>query len=163
MARDWQKVNKDEVERAVESPKFIHKSKCGCGVPIFTFTTPGEVIEGRLRTCPNHDRADRARCAHIAYFSLSGHEVTIAIRLSKMLWEAIDKPKADQPRLWGQWVRIKYEGSQFTKFGHAKKIYSVAYDKGSITPNYEGVKTNVSKQSKPRESKPIRLPKFARG
>lgn len=154
--RDWQGINTDEVIKAVTSPEFIHKSACGCKISIFTFRIPGQFLEGRLRTCPNHDRADRAKCAHLFWLNDEGKEVGVAIRLSKMLWEAIEN-KGD--RLWGRWIRITYRGSIPTRFvGNAQKIYLVEYDKGTITERFETVPTKPTKNRKPRKRRPVCRP-----
>ena len=65
--------------------------------------------------------------------------MTVAIRLSKMLWDAIDSDTNKKPKLWGQWVRITYVDSVPTRFGHAKKIYLVEVNKGVFTDNFEKV------------------------
>jgi len=158
VARDWQAVNKKQVDKAALSDRFIHKGTCGCGFTIHTFRRPGEQLEGRIRPCYNHDRADRAHCAHIHYLNNVGVEVAIAIRLSKILWEAIDKETNDKPKLWGQWIRITYIGSESTQFGHARKIYLVEVDKGSITENFEAIDTHATKHLKPRKPKAIKRP-----
>jgi len=156
--RHWQAVNQTQVEKAVSSSRFIHKSACGCGFPLYTFRKPGEAIEGRLRPCENHDRADRAQCAHIHYQTVTGDGV-LAIRLSKMLWDCVDKESESKPRLWGQLIRITYKGSAPTKYGHAKKIYLVEFDRGTVTPNFQGVENHgATKQRKAREPKAVRRP-----
>lgn len=153
-ARKWQDVNRQEVDDAIESEQFINKSGCGCDIPIHTFRKPGEVLEGRVRPCYDRDRNDRARCGHLYYYDKNGDEAAVAIRLSAMLWHAIN----DEPKLWGQWIRITYKGSQWTRYGHAKKIYLVEVDKGTITENFTEVKPNVGRSRKPRKPRQIRRP-----
>jgi hypothetical protein len=156
--RRWQSVNQRQVDKAVASQRFIHKSACGCGFPLHTFSKPGESVEGRLRPCDNHDRADRAQCAHICYQTQTGQDAVLAIRLSKWLWHAVDKELGDKPRLWGRVVRITYKGSTPTKFGHAQKIYLVEVDQGSITENFQRVEDHATKSSKPRKPRAVRRP-----
>lgn len=153
--KKWHGVNKAAVEEEISSPEFIQKSLCGCKISIYTFLTPGQTLEGRLRPCPNHDRADRAKCAHIFWFIEDGKEVGVAIRLSKMLWQAIDNKKE---KLWGKWIRITYKGSIPTRFGHAKKIYLVEYDKGTVNENFETILMEPSKSRKPRKRRAVRRP-----
>lgn len=153
--RQWQAVNREQVEKAIAGQRFIHKSACGCGIALYTFRKPGESLEGRLRTCENHDRADRAECAHLHYVTDSGQEKAVAIRLSKILFDAIDKETADKPRLWGRIVRITYKGSEPTKFGHAKKIYLVEHDRAG---GLEKVALHETKKRRARKPKPIRRP-----
>jgi hypothetical protein len=157
-ASNWQAVNSQEVQKATGSTRFIHKSACGCGFPLYTFRKPGESVEGRLRTCDNHDRADRAQCAHLHYLTQTGGEAVLAIRLSKRLWKAVDSESGDKPRLWGRVVRITYKGSIPTKFGHAEKIYLVEVDQGSITEDFKGVEDHGHKSNKPRAARAIRRP-----
>lgn len=149
----WQDVNSDEVKKILASPEFVNKSACGCEIPIYTFRKIGDTLEGRVRPCRNHDRADRARAAHIH----TDEKNVVAIRLSKMLWQAINKNE-----LWGRWVRIKYQGSQRTKYGHAKKIYLVEVDRGR-GPALESVDMAgvESKSNKPRGKRKISRPMAA--
>ncbi len=155
MATDWQAVNLADVEKQIADPDFIHKSACGCLMPIHTFRIPGEYIEGRLRPCPNHDRSDRARAIHLYFPTKTEKEVGVAIRCSKMLWDAIAN---DKNPLWGKWIRITYKGSKKTTFGHAKKIYLVEYDKGVITEHFEPADVSGGKNKKPRAARRIRRP-----
>ena len=148
----WQAINSDEVEKQIDSPDSIHKSACSCKIPIFTFRIPGESLEGILRPCPGHDRADRARAAHICRIGEDG-EHCVAIRLSKMLWQTIQKN-----HLWGFYLRITYRGSVRTNFGHAKKIYLIEKDSGVFTENYESVEMESGKSNSPRKKRKIRRP-----
>lgn len=153
--RKWQGANTAEVKKEISNPEFIQKSACGCKIAIFTFLRPGEILEGRLRPCPNHDRADRAKCAHLYWTDETGKEVGVAFRMSKMLWDAIENKK---DKLWGKWIRITYKGSIPTRFGHAKKIYLVEVDKGAVTEKFETVPVRSTKSSKPRKRRAVRRP-----
>lgn len=143
--RDWQAINLAEVERQLAKSELLNRSACGCKMPIHTFRIPGEFLEGRLRPCHHHDRADRARAAHL-HIPTKNKEISVAIRLSKMLWVAIENN-----HLWGHYVKITYKGSAPTKFGHAKKLYLVEVDKGSITENFESVRMTDGTSKKPRK------------
>lgn len=156
MERNWQAANAGDVKKQVEDPKFIHRSACGCLMPIHTFRIPGDTIEGRLRPCPNHDRADRARAVHIYTPAGDDHgEIGVAIRVNKMIWDAISDK--ENP-LWGRWIKITYKGSVPTNYGHARKVYLIEYDKGTITENFVPVETTHTKQRKPRPARKIRRP-----
>lgn len=158
--RNWQGANTAEVKKEISKPEFIQKSACGCKITIYTFRIPGQTLEGRLRPCPNHDRADRAKCAHLFWFDEQGKEVGVAIRLSKMLWDAIEN-KTD--KLWGKWIRITYKGSIPTRFvGNAKKIYQVDVDKGTIAEKFESVPMKSVKSRKPRKRRAVRRPMAAK-
>jgi len=159
--RKWQSVNADQVQEALESSDFIHQTTCGCGVPLHTFRIPGESLEGYLRPCGKWDRADRAKTAELHYYTATGQKAAVAVRLSTMLWQAITTDTPETGHLWGRWVRITYKGSQATRHGHAKKIYLIEVDKGTLTPKFEGVGTHERKQSKPRSRRPIRRPAAA--
>lgn len=156
MATNWQAVNLADVEKQIADPDFIHKSACGCLMPIHTFRIPGEFMEGRLRPCPNHDRADRAQAVHL-YMPTSNGEIGVAIRCSKMIWDAIN---GNVP-LWGRFIKVTYKGSVATKFGHAKKIYLIEYDKGGFTENFSPADVGTGKSKKARPKKPIRRPSGA--
>ena len=149
---NWQEINLADVQRQIEDPDFIHKSICGCEIPIHTFRVPGESLEGRLRPCPRHDRMDRAKAAHL-YLPTKDGELGVAIRLSKTLWQTIQKN-----HLWGSYLRITYKGSVRTNFGHAKKIYLIEKDTGAITENYESIGMESGKSNKPRKKRKIRRP-----
>jgi len=155
---DFKPVNQKEVERAVGSYDFIHKSKCGCGFPIHTFRRPGEHIEGLVRPCNSHDRSDRSKCAHIHYWNQNEVQSVVAIRLTKMLWDAIDKETNEKPKLWGMYIKITYVGSQRTNFGHAKKIYLVERDTGRLTAAYSKIDTKFTANKKPRSRRKISRP-----
>ena len=150
--RDWKAVNQQEVDQYLNSPEFIHRGQCGCGVPIHSFRIPNEQLEGRLRPCRYWDRADRAKTAEIHL----SKDHAVAIRLSGMLWRAIQDNK-----LWGRWVRITYKGSIRGKFPNALKIYLVEVDKGVITEDWETIDSQVkdSKNRKSRNLRKIRRPK----
>jgi len=145
--RDWQVVNAADVEKA-------SSSGCGCDIPIFTFPREeiGKTLEGRIRPCYKRDRNDRARCAHIHFYTDSGEDAVVAIRMSAMLWQAI--ANKDNP-LWGRWIRITYEGTEPTRYGHQKKIFQVEVDKGSITEDFEPVSIKYQKSRKPRKRRPV--------
>jgi len=149
---NWQAVNLANVEEQKTIGGFIHKSACGCQMAIHTFVEPGDQIEGRVRPCPNHDRADRAGAFHL-YIPTQKGEIGVAIRLTSMLRQAIF-----DNHLWGQYIRITYKGSVPTKFGHAKKIYLVEVDKGCITEKFETVPVKYKKNRKPRKRRPIKRP-----
>ena len=155
--RDWQAVNLADVEKQISDPNFLQQSACGCKMPIHTFRIVGDSLEGRLRPCPNRDRDDRAKAAHLFIPTKNG-EIGVAIRLSKMLWAAIEN---ENDRLWGKWIRITYRGSVRTNYGHAKKIYLVEVDRGAITESFETVPTRPTKNSKPRKRRPVRRPMAA--
>jgi len=154
--RQWTAVNAKEVQKALSSPEFIHKTHCACGLPIFTFHVPGECIEGRLRPCKRIDRADRAKTAELYWHGPDGKEIGVAFRLSGMLWKPIEKES-----LWGRWVKITYVGSLRGKFPNATKIYRVEVDKAeAFTEQFLGVDTDAkdSRNRKSRKSKQIRRP-----
>lgn len=147
--RKWQEVNTAEFKKAMPV-----RSGCGCDVPIFTFRTTGQTLEGRIRPCYKRNRNDRARCAHIHSYSENGEDAVVAIRMSAMLWAAI--ANKDNP-LWGRWIRITYQGKKLMKFGRAMNIFLVEVDKGSVTENFESVpvKPEDCKSRKPRKRRPI--------
>ena len=151
--------NADQVAEKIESDEFIHKEKCGCGLPIHTFRIPGEQLEGRLRPCRTWNRADRAKTAELWWPAPDGKEQGVAFRLTKMLWQAVLKDS-----LFGRWVRITYKGSIREKhLQYATKVYLVEYDKNeAITESFERVQTNGDKKSrKHRQKKPIHRPAAA--
>lgn len=152
MKRVWQDVNKTELEKAKEAGLF--QSGCGCDIPIFTFRTVGQTLEGRIRPCYKRDRNDRARCGHVHSYNAAGEDTAVAIRLSAMLWTAISNK--DNP-LWGRWIRITYEGKKPMAFGRALKLYKVEVDKGTIIENFEPVPVNPEdcKNHKPRKRRPV--------
>ncbi len=145
--------NAAQVAEAIESDDFIHKEKCGCGLSIYTFRIPGEQLEGRLRPCRSWDRGDRAKTAELWWPVPNSKEQGVAIRLSKMLWQAVN---ADD--LFGRWVRITYKGSKREKhLQYATKIYLVEYDKHeAITESFERVQIDGKKSRKFRAKKPVR-------
>ncbi|MFZ2146962.1 MAG: hypothetical protein WAV28_07060 [Sedimentisphaerales bacterium] len=155
--RKWQVLNEDEVKKHLSSDNFLSNETCGCPFPIHTFRIIGDSVQGRLRPCNKRDRNDRARCAHIAFYSANGEEVTIAIRLTGILWKPIN-----EHHLWGRWIRITYIGNERMRFGHCNimKIYRIEVDKGAITENFETIPTDIedSKGHKPRKPRPIRRP-----
>ena len=155
--REFSAVNADEVSAVMESEDFIHKGQCGCGHPLYTFHIVGESVEGRLRPCKKWDRADRARTAELhGIHEQTGRPTIIAIRLSKWLWGAITKGDEE---LWGQWVRITYQGSIRGRFPNAMKVYLVEVDKGAITPKVERIEyAGSGKGTKARARKAIRRP-----
>lgn len=148
----WKAVNLADVQQQITAGGFIHKSACGCQIAIHTFVEPGDQLEGRVRPCPNHDRADRAGAFHL-YMPTQKGEVGVAIRLTGMLRQAIF-----DNHLWGQYIRITYKGSVPTRFGHAKKIYLVEVQKGCIFDDFETVTVKNKKNRKPRQSKPTKRP-----
>lgn len=148
---DWQAVNLALVEKQLADPKCLNRSACGCNVPIHTFRIPGEYLEGRLRPCPNHDRSDRARAIHLYMPTQTDQEIGVAVRCSKMIWDAINDEKKP---LWGRWIRITYKGSIATNYGHAKKIYLIEYDKGGFVEHFEPVDIKNVKSRKPRPRRP---------
>lgn len=151
--RSWQGVNTAEIDKQLASPDFINKAACGCQIPIFTFRKIGESLEGRIRPCYNHDRADRARAAHVHITEKNA----VAIRLSKMLWKAIE-----DNHLWGHWIRITFKGKKRTGYGHAQKLYLVEEDKGAAPEKFAPViKTSNGKSRKPREKRKISRPMAA--
>lgn len=143
--RKWQVVNAAEVERAL-------KSGCGCDIPIFSFQKVNQTLEGRIRPCYKREKNDRARCAHIHFYTDSGEDVAVAIRMSSMLWQII--ANKDNP-LWGRWIRITYKGREPTPYGHFKNIFVVEVDKGSITEDFEPVHVEYQKSRKPRKRRPV--------
>lgn len=151
--RDWQAVNATETQKSVSS---LTKSSCGCDIPIFVFPKEeiGKSIEGRIRPCYKRDRNDRARCAHIHFYTKDGKDAVVAIRMSAMIWRAV--ANKDNP-LWGRWIRITYKGLRPTKFGHSMKIFLVEVDKGSMTENFEPIPISPEqcKSRKPRKRRPI--------
>jgi len=153
--QDWQAANLDDVQEQTSNPLFIQKSACGCQIAIHTFVDPGDSLEGRLRPCPNHDRADRAGCVHLFLPTQNG-EVGVAIRLTNMLRQAIF-----DNNLFGCYIRITYKGSVPTKWGHAKKIYLVEVDRGAVTEKFEPVDITYRQNRKPRKRRPIRRPAMA--
>jgi len=144
--QNWRQVNKVEVEKALENVD----SGCGCELPIFVFRKPGESLEGRIRPCYSRTRNDRARCAHIHTYTSNGEEIVFAIRMSCMIWAAVDK---GAEKLWGRIVRITFKGKEQTRFGHDRKIFAVEVDKGSITESFEPVpiQSKDYKSRKPRK------------
>lgn len=155
---EWQSINETDVEAAIKNPQYIHKSKCGCNYPIFTFRHIDEHIEGLIVPCPSHDRADRARCAHIISYTDSETQKITAIRMSKMIWQAIDGETNTKPKYWRRYVRITYIGNIATRFGHAQKIYRVEVNNGTLRDAYEQVETKTKKDSRPRERRPMARP-----
>ena len=151
--RKWQDVNAAELKK--EEKDGLLKSGCGCDIPVFTFLTEGQTLEGRIRPCYKRDRNDRARCAHVhGYFSDNDEETAVAIRMSAMLWAAV--ANKDNP-LWGRWIRITYKGKKRMDFGRAMKLYLVEVDKGTITENFEPVPVDPEKckSRKPRKRRPV--------
>lgn len=163
MAQDFQSVNAAEVAKAKESDQFIHKSQCGCGLPVYTFHVPGQILEGRLRPCPHPgSNPDHPvyKCIHIFFYDPdTKKEIGVAVRCSGMLWHAVNHDHRDHGRLWGRWIKITYVGSQKTRFKNAKKIYDVAYDKGSISENFvEVTRYDKKTKTKAKEDRKIRRP-----
>ena len=150
--QNWQATNLADVEKQIADPQFIHKSACGCTMPIHTFTVPGDSLEGRLRPCPNRDRADRAGAAHL-YIPTKDGEIGVAFRLSNMLRQVIF-----DNHLWGSYIRITYKGSVPTRFGHAKKIYLVEVDKGIAAEQFEPVQVQYRKNREPRKRRQVSRP-----
>lgn len=150
--RDWQQVNEADLTKAQENG--VVKSGCGCDIPIYTFRTIGQALEGRIRPCYKRDRNDRARCAHIHSYNEAGEDTAVAIRMSAMLWAAV-RNKNDP--LWGRWIRITYKGKKPTGYGHHMKLYFVEVDKGTISENFEPVPVNPEecKARKPRKRRPV--------
>ncbi|MFA5422450.1 MAG: hypothetical protein WC374_01150 [Phycisphaerae bacterium] len=149
----YQAVNAEQVEKLLDSPDFIHREKCGDGIPIFTFRFPDESIEGRIRPCKLQDRTDRARTAELEYYRLDGDVRKIAIRLNKRLLKTIR-----QNHLWGEVIRITYKGSIRGKLQYAEKIYLIEKVTGFLTENSERVEDGDCKRTKHRDKKPIRRP-----
>lgn len=151
--RQWQQVNKAEVEKAMQNSV---RSGCGCDIPIFTFLKEdtGKTLEGRIRPCYKRDRNDRARCAHIHSYNDDGEDTVVAIRMSAMLWAAV--ANKDNP-LWGRWIRITYQGIKNMPFGRYMKIFRIEVDKGAITEDFETVPVNPDdcKSRKPRKRRPV--------
>jgi len=146
-SRNWQIINADEVKKS-----NLIKSGCGCDLPVFTFQREGQTLEGRIRPCYKRAANDRARCAHIHFYTDSGEDVVVAIRMSVMLWAAVEK---GPEKLWGRWIRITYKGKEPTRYGHFKKIFEVEVDKGSIAKAFETVNIVNHKSKKPRKRRPV--------
>lgn len=142
--RNWKELNLADIEKQLRDPDLV-KSACGCKMPIHTFRVPGDYLEGRLRPCPNRDRDDRGKAAHLYFMNEQGQEIGVAIRLSKMLWKTINKY-----HLWGCYIRVTFKGSVKTGFGHAKKLYLVEKDTGTLTENFEIVPAVNKRSKKPR-------------
>ncbi len=150
--RKWQDVNAAQLEK--EGKTGLLRSGCGCDIPIFTFRTIGQTLEGRIRPCYKRDRNDRARCAHVHGYSEDGKDTTVAIRMSAMLWAAIART---DPALWGRWIRITYKGVKPMAFRRAMKLYLVEFDKGTLAEDFEPVPVRPEdcKSPKPRKGRPI--------
>jgi hypothetical protein len=153
VVRKFAALNQQAIDKARTQEEFIHAASCGCGNPIHTFHIPGEQLEGRLRSCENRDREDRAKTAHLFYHNAQGLEQCVAIRLTKNLWGTIYKN-----HLFGCYIRITYTGSILRPhFRHAEKLFLVEVDKGAIQENFERVQ-NYGRKSDKRRAVKIRRP-----